>query len=84
MKTKYRVVGRDGKVYTRSSDRTYTHCIVRHWEAYSFENAWHVTVHVPAGSAAISWCGRPDLVQARVREIQGRQHTSDVEVIAVG
>ena len=89
---KYQVTGKNGKIYKRTTaNRTYTHVIVRHWEAYNFTRptwvngslAGNEVVHVPAGSVAYSWCGRPDLVPARVAEARKRSHTVDVEVIPV-
>ena len=42
MKLKYQVTDKNGNVHKRvsSSGRVYTHAIVRHWDAYTYELGW--------------------------------------------
>jgi len=82
--TKYQVTDKNGKVHKRSTEsRTYTHCIVRHWEAYSYQDGNGRTHQVAGGSTSYGWAGRPDLAKKLAAAAWKREHTIDVEILEV-
>jgi hypothetical protein len=80
--TKYQVCDVHGRIHTRTSDRTYTHCVVVHFAARPAANGFRAR---PAVSRT-EWAGRSDLAEksaARWRRANAFVAVASVEVLAV-